>query len=583
LLAVTVAGWPAPVLPAQSQPALATFQGALAAGEKLLARNKPAEARAAFDAALGLAKTAAERADAMIGAARTFSDHGMARARLAEVEKLPGLSAAKKAEAKLAAADTYVREGKPSVAAAEYTLLLDGTDLLPAARSTAFAARANTYLRSAFNSAADITAALKDLDSATKVEGAPDPNRAAAYLQLAALQHGIGRREPAEASLAVVLALPGATDDQKAQALIASGNISQQNKAPDKARAAWSRVVELMAGADYKLIAYRSLAQSFLAEEKLDQAQAELAKALQLPGLGDPDKATLFDELGGIQLGSGSHAAARESYSKIGELPNAGAIQRMDAVLNVGKTYAAEKNYPAARETWEKLAASATSHAVDALRLIGMTHAEEKNYPAARAAFERWLALPLDNYWKEDAWLLVGQVHELERNWTGARDAFQKLLQDPQTRSSRKVQAVLGQIRTHQVEKNPEAVLQGYAALPDAFKSTRQSSPAELSEVARLHTAVSQHLRQVAGGYGKEKATLPSAVSLYRVAEKLQQTDSDRASVCLELGDVLLAHGMPAEAKAEYQKVVALGNALSDQKQKAASKLKEIDEKSKAG
>jgi hypothetical protein len=104
-----------------------------------------------------------------------------------------------------------------------------------------------------------------------------------------------------------------------------------------------------------------------------------------------------------------------------------------------------------------------------------------------------------------------------------------------------------------------------------------------MSELEQLQTALTQHLGQLAANYGKDKATVPSAIALYRVAEKLQPTDANRASVCLDLGDLLFGQGMLDEAKAEYQKVTALPFAGDTQKTKAAAKLKEIEAKKAAG
>jgi len=547
-LTVGLAG-PCRVQAAQAQPAPASYGDAVAAATKLLAQNKPVEARAAYETAFGLAKTAEERADV-----------------------------------RFALANTYPKAGEAAEARAELSKLLLIPEVPPSARVKALVGRASTFLRSQFPSGADINSALEDLDAAAKVDNAPDPDRAFAHLQKATILLRLTQADKAQLSLAAVLALPGALDHQKADALLGTGNYHFQKKEYAKARAAWSQVSGLKVGNDQKLTAHRSLVQGYLAENQSDQALDELEKATQLPGLTGGEKARLFDELGQLLQSGGKFAAARASYTKIVELPDAGAIQKLDATLSVGRTYAGEKNYTAARAEWEKLTGDkTTTHAVQALQYIALSHAEEKNYAPARAAVDRWLALPQDDYWKEDGWLLLGQLHELESSWSAARDAYQKLTQSPKARSTRKVRAILGLVRTHEADKNADAVLQDYALLPDAMKPTRERSPAEASELVQLQTALIQHLGKLAANYGKERSTLPSAIALYHVSEKLQPTDADRASISLDLGDLLFGQGMLDEAKAEYQKVTTLPFAADAQRTKAAAKLKEIEAKKAAG
>lgn len=575
----TVAPGPARAATAAAQPTFATYAAALRAAQELLDQRKLKEAGAAFEAALGLAKTDDERADALMGVGRTLSG-AAARVRFDEARKLPGVSTGKRAEARLAFASSYTLSSERQTARDEYGKLLFETDLPAGVRAATLLARAGTYLNSGFPSGSDLTAALADLESAAKVEGIPDAQKAEALLQLADLFFRLARTDEAQARLTLALALPGVAEEQKAKALLASGNIHLKKKETEKARAAWAQV-PLLAGAltETRVLAHRSLAASYLAESKAELAQAELEKAVQLPGLAGGDKVRLLDDLGDLLQSRGSFAAARSAFTRIVELADAGPIQRLDATLKVGMTYAGEKNYGAAREWWEKLAMGASTHAVDALRRIALSHSEEKNYPTARATLDRWIALPLDNYWKEDAWVLLGQIHERESNPDAARSAYQKLLADPKARGTRRVQAALGIIRTHQAVKNQEAVMQSYALLPEALKSTAQASPQEMSELAQLRNALSQQLIRIAAGQGKEKATLPTAITLYGIVERMQARPSEKLNVSMALGELLLEHGMLAEAKAEFQKVTDSRDALPAQKQKASQKLKEIQEK----
>ncbi|MGV3723238.1 MAG: tetratricopeptide repeat protein [Actinomycetota bacterium] len=567
---------------AQSQAAYASHGAAIEAGQKLLEQKKLTEAQAAFQAALGLAKSDDERAAALIGLGRSMVNQSAARMKLDEVEKLPGASPAKKAEARIAYADSLVLGANHTAARDEYAKVLALTDLPAGLRASALLGRANTVVKASFSASNDVNTAFSDLENVGKLEGVPDTQKVEALLQLAELSFRYAQKGKAQEKLAAVLAMPGATGEQRARALIATGNMLQMDKKGEAARAAWSQIPALMGvSVDTRVLAHRSLAGSLIAENKLEEAQAELEKASQLADLRGGDKARVLEELGDLQNGRGSFADARATFLRIVEMPEAGAIQRLDAAIKVGSTYAAEKNYAAAREAWEKIAASTTTtHAVEALRLIGTSYAEEKNYPAARAALDRWIALPQDSYWKEDAWVLKGKVYELEGNREGARTAYQQIIADAKARSTRRVQAVIGIIRTHRAEMNQKALLEDYALFPEAFKSTASRSPAELTELEQLRRGLIASLGKVAAQYGMEKGSVKDAVSVYHILEKLETRPELRANFSLEAAELLLGHGMLLEAKTELQKVVDSKDAVGAQKMKAAKRLQEIQEKS---
>ncbi len=606
LLLFTVAAGPvgplyAQGMAAEAQPSFASYSAALQAGEKLFGDRKYKDARTAYESALSLAKTDDERAEAFFGAARThekelvirevrsgkfatrresFTDYEAARRKYGEVEKLPGLSSEKKADARVALANTYALAGARTEAREQFTKLLDA-GLPPAARATALVGRAESYLNGVLASSSDVTLAMADLELALKVEGIRDPQKADALLRLSELYFRTLNKSQVPANLAAVISLPGATGAQKAKAYLMSGNLHHLNKDTEKARAAWSQI-PLLPGvaADQKVLAHRNVAQTYLTEKKIEEAQGELEKAAQLPELTVFEKAALYEDMGDIYLAAANYAAARSAFARIVALPDAGPLRHKDARIKTGQAFEKEKNYAAARETWENLAGGKDVGATEALRLIAISYVTEKDYPAARAVFERWLAVPVASYWKEDAWLLMGQVYEREMNWTAARDAYGKLGQDPKARNTRKVHAVLGVARTYQAEKNEEAVLQAYATLPAAFKVEDQISPAEQSELNQMRTALLEQLKKLAAARSQDKDKLPQAVSLLRTAEGISFIRTAKATVLLQLANLYFAHGMLAEAKVEYQKVVQDG--FTAEQQQARQKLKEIEEKEKA-
>jgi len=577
-----------PILPARAQakalPGMSAangFSSALESGRKLLSQRKLTEARAAFETALGMAKTDDERADAMIGIAEALSSQYETRKRLDDVDKLPGITPFKKAQARLAYANSYTGSSDQSTARAEYGKVLAIPELPDTLKAQALLGRSKSYMSSSFLNNANFQAGVSDLESILKLEKAQDTERAEALLNLAGVHFQLLRKEQALANIDAVLALAGATDEHKAKALMFTGNFRHMNKEGEKARAAWLRIPALAgASTELKIGAYRGVATSFLSEMKPNEAQAELEKALLIPELSGGDKASLLNDLGDLQQSSGNLVGARATFRRIADSMDSGAIQRKDATIKVGKTFGAEKNDAAARETWEKLAGDKSTHAVEALRLITLSHAEQMEYSAARAALDRWIAVPLDDYWKEDAWILMGRIYERESNWIAAREAFQKLTASPKARATRRVQAVLGVIRTHEGEKNPEAALQAYGALAAAVKSTSQPSPAEQSELAQYRAALAGQLKQLAAARGKEKATLPSAVTLYETAVEVEYRSPNRVDLQIELAELLMGHDMVAEAKVEFQKVVDAKDANVSQKQKAARKLEELAAKS---
>lgn len=600
-----------PVLPlraqeasAQVQPTFPSHSAAREAGEKLFAEKKYKEARAAFTAAGSLAKTPTEKADALTGVARTyekevvlqeirsgksavrrqtFTDYPAARLAYEEVEKLADLPTERKLEARLAIANTYILEGKLSVAREEYTKVLGTEGATPTAKAIAYTARANTYLKGLFVSSQDFTTAFTDAETAVKQEPVPDPVRADALLVLADLNARALKGVPALEHLAALVALPKATDDQKARALMMTGNYHMRAKDPSRARVAYAQVPSLTgAKVEDRMQAHQALAQIYLGEKKIDAAVAELDRAAQLPDLTVFQKAELYENMGDVQFNAQQFAGAREAYAKILALKEAGPLRHKDAILRTGHTYIQEKQPAKAREEWEKLAAGKDVNATEALHQIALSHAGEKDYPAARAALERWTALPVDNYWKEDAWLLLGRLYEQEHNWTAARESLQKLIGEPKARPSRRVQAVVATIRTYESEKNTEAAQQAFELLPAAFQFMGQLSPAEASALTQFRSSITGQLTKLAAERGKEKTTLPSALSLYRIVEKIEILDGSKLEATLAMADLLLKHDMPAEAKVEYMKVFNSPRASNAQLQRARTNLKTIEDKEKA-
>jgi tetratricopeptide (TPR) repeat protein len=589
LLGAALAGLALPPLPAraqarQAQPSYATYAAAMEAGARLLARKKQSDARAAFEAAEKLAGKPDEKADALMGVARSEISPSVARGKYQEAEKLEGISREKQAEATMGVAETFAAERKPEAAREVYTRLIDDPGSSVATRAAAMIGRGGALLKSSFISPNNANVALKDLTDALKLEGVPDAQKADALLLIGDLYHRTGKTSSVLDQLMAVRNLSGASGDQKSKALLLAGSFYQSGKNVPKAREVWTLAPRTEgASTDSRLLAHRSIAQTYVAERNTQLALAELEKALAIPDLSTPDLVELLDNVGDLNYSVRDYASARTHYSRILQQSDAGARRHEEATLDLGNTYAAEKNYATARETWEKLTGpNKGTMAVEALRLIGLSHAEQQDYAAARATFQRWLALPLANYWKEDAWLLIAGTHENEKSWDRAREAYQKLLMDEQTRSTRKVQAVLGIARAHQAEKKPAEMLQAFQQLPAAFKSTGTRSPAEASELGKYRTSLTSQLRQMAANQGKMKEQLPFAVALYRVAQQIQEAEIVRLGIATELGELYFTHGMLPEARAEFEQVTASPIALNFHKEKAAARLREIEERSKS-
>ncbi|HEY0075951.1 MAG TPA: hypothetical protein VGB77_17755 [Abditibacteriaceae bacterium] len=379
---------------------------------------------------------------------RREGDLESARRRYGEILKLPAASAQQKAQAQLGVAETYRLQAKLTFKAEHMNAAREGyvkalalPELSPEARSEALLGKAEMYA-SLNNSLIpvrreEVQAALADYNQVLAIEAAPPTKKAQALLGISAMQDYLEQPQEALAALKRVLEMPGATIAQKTQALFTQGRQLAVLNRREEARAAWAQIIA-MEGAEalQKINAHRLLIRFDLQDKNLAAVPAQIAQInVLLAGLPDDKKVQERKANASLLSRAGFPALARTEYEAVRQIPGASVSESALALRAVGATYEEEKNYAKAREVWETaLLIKDVSPMLQTMLLedIGKSYALQGLYPAARGAYQRLIALPRlkELASKEisigEAWLLIGDSYLAEKNYTEARRAYGK-------------------------------------------------------------------------------------------------------------------------------------------------------------
>lgn len=379
---------------------------------------------------------------------RREGDLESALRRYGEILKLPATSTEQKIQAQLGIANAHrllanlVYKIEHFTAAREgYNKVLEMTDLTPAMRSDALLGRAENHLTLGLIPNPPrrdvIEAALADYNQALAIEAVSDEKKAQALLGIASVQSFMQQPEEVLKSLTRVIEMPGATIAQKTAALDTKArNLAGLNRRPE-ARITLAQLIALEGVAPLdKIMAHRLLAYYSLQEKDFADVPAQVAKITALlPALPEEKQIETRNNSGFLLSKAGFPALARIEYEAVRQIPGASVSQGALALRAVGATYEEEKNYARAREVWETaLLIKDVSPMLQTMLLedIGKSYALQGLYPAARGAYQRLIALPglKELASKEisigEAWLLIGDSYLAEKNYAEARRAYRK-------------------------------------------------------------------------------------------------------------------------------------------------------------
>jgi len=205
-----------------------------------------------------------------------------------------------------------------------------------------------------------------------------------------------------------VLEIEGATDGQKAQALLAIGRIVRtQEKNTDEARKYFSKVLELSgAGDDNKGSAQLEIAATYWEDKNYEQTIKEATKVTQIEG--------------------------------------AAPLTKNRALLFIARGHKALKNYPEALKFYMDFSANETSpsYLAEAHLAIGEIYFLDKKYQNAREYLSKLLVdEKIPNAYKSAAHLFIARSYKEENNNVEALKEYKNLVEAPYVSASHKKEA----------------------------------------------------------------------------------------------------------------------------------------------
>lgn len=540
----------------QTQNQYPNYQAAMQAGEALSKQQQYDEAIKAYQGALALAGSDAERAAALMGqgaaeervVVRTANRRPVtgkpeeARFTYLKILLLSDVPVETRARALFAVAGTW--KDSPNNARDEYTKAAQLSGLAADLKAEAYIKRGLTYQ---LNSVQNAQLAMADFVLAASVDQVSDPRKATALIYIGQIQNALKQPDKALETYGQALRLPGATDNQKGEAYYRAAEALGGQQKFVEARAHLGRIHTLpQVSTDLRIGAYRLAAQSHLIEKQPELAAVEMSKISRLAGIEEKKRREIFEFNGDFLANGGALASARAEYDIALKAPGISLPLVVQINTKIGRTFMREGNYPMAREVLNKAIAADVPELYykgEALQLMGAIDFEEKKYPAALAA------------------------------WS-------KIVNETRVNAAARALAARGVIAIAEINKDYAGARSGIVLLMQILGSTN------------LTTDEKSQLRELEGGWRKELAELylkmaaePKAaedalISYSAMGPGLGQLDDYLRNRChLAAGDILAAQGRPADAKVCYQRVTGEFAVTKPQQEEALRKIKEIEAK----
>lgn len=552
--------WPCLWLTALSQTPSSSYPNypaAMQAGEALSKQQQYDEAIKAYQSALALAGSDAERAAALmgqgaaeervvvrIGNRRTTGKPEEARFTYLKILLLSDVPVEARARAIFAVAGTW--KDSPSNARDEYTKAAQLTGLPADLQAEAYIMRGLTYQ---VNNAQNAQLAMSDFVLASSVDRVSDPMKAMALIYIAQIQHALKQPDKALETYGQALRLPAATDDQKAEAYYRAAEVLGGQRKFVEVRANLGRIHTLpQVSTDLRINAYRMAARSHLVERQPDLATTEMAKISQLAGIDEKKRREIFEFNGDLLMSGGALAGARAEYEKALKAPGISLPLTIQIETKIGKAFMREGDGARARATLTQAIAAPIPeihYKGEALHLMGVLDFEEKSYPAALTSWGK----------------VVGETR---------------------VNAAVRARAARGMIAIAEINLDYAGARSGIVLLMQILGSTTLT-PDEKNQ-----------LREIEGGWRKElaemflkmavepKAAEDALISYGAMGPGLIKLDEFLRNRChLAAGDILASQGRLTDAKLCYQRVTGELAATKPQQEEALRKIGEIEAKVK--
>jgi len=480
-----------------------------------------------------------------------------------------------------AAADGFFREDgdfKQLISAAEYYVKYNrGGDAarfysLAAKKATTDSELAQAYLGAGKHTpirygkpdpTTDGVAKLEHYQKLLDLPAAPAAARIDAYFGKAETEAALKRYDAALASLNLLVAIPEVTAQQKRKRLLWTGQILTDAARYDEARADLNALINAADSTlNEQLLAHQSITRTYMRQVNLSAALAQIRKINFMNGFTDTQRADNHLSNAALLTEFGRHPEARAELERVAVLADAPNDRSLQARLSIGHAFYSEKNYAKATEVWLQVLdmRGGAVHAKVIWQAVGVGYAEAKDYVKAREAYQKWLAVPgLDVKSKVQAWQYTGHAYLQEKNYAAAREAIANIDKGtyPTTfdGSALYLRRLMDTADIYAAEGDFVGVVASYNAMLDHIKTFAVTL---MGTKPQDHYEAPRQIKAVADKLSQDKATMATAYSIYEALEKFYPYELQKAEADLGMGDILLAQGKPVEARAMYEKALAL-------------------------
>jgi len=288
-------------------------------------------------------------------------------------------------------ATALIGQKKMEEARAEYSKIATLPSASPADKVNATLAIAGAYAKEKdFAKAEALYAEVYASKDAT-----PQSRVAAAHGWFASLENQ-KKNEQARAVYLKALELPELPDkNEKARFLFGIGESFEAGKNFEKSSEAYAKIV---AGADfpnfYKIQSHRALAKGRLGKGQFDEARAEYAKVLALPGIKPLETSEAFINVAGSFEAQRDYEKARKEYLKASEVEGLDAKGKAKALVALAKMSKTQGDLAGMKRDIATLAEVTKGADFGLLREFALLAAVQRNAQEESEAWSQILALP---------------------------------------------------------------------------------------------------------------------------------------------------------------------------------------------
>lgn len=315
------------------------------------------------------------------------------------------------------------------------------------------------------------------------------------------------------------------------------------------ARQAMERALKLATTPGEKSAALMRIGQALSDQKQFAAARATWQQVLELPGSPSNDVLSTRLAIATSWQYEGQHARTRAELEAVAALPEADSTLKRIVQFGVAGTYFNEKDFEHAREAFATIADDPKAEPYlryQAQQQIGEAHFKERDFAAARAAWEKVLALP-----QLRPALAVGAESRIADTYSEEKNPEQ-------------AEKVRGQFfAAHSKRVQPLIDVGKLAEAREEATAMMVLLPTRNSGSLTLQTLIGElYLRE--GNFDQAREQFQSIADLTVPGDEspkniesvrlIQQSAQER------IGIILVAQGKPAEARAQFEKVLKLPN-----------------------